>query len=505
MNIRIPNRYTRAQILSYVARVLAVIIFIGTIVLFLGLQGVLGHIGEESLFGDTINRITSDKADLVAVIVINIFSYLSLTTGLYLSTTLYITANTLDSTINIEENLAIIKTLLKSQVGDKADSIEIGVLDELQTSGFSVNVVRVALAGVGIMAVLLIGGYIASFLIPVEPEAPAFVIPQDCKVGDRNDSDCDGISNAEEAWVAETYAPVYIYDNEEHNIVLGTEDFQEFRDVIYFYQVSAVHCNTTQNIVETSLRNDVLLTVVATYPYDYIPIGTGNESDELDVLGHFGDTERVRICLERTVKDGTELEEFKDGFGKDSSIEYNIGFVQINRHNYFNTFQPDDFRWQNDTHFYVHVSEGKHATYISAEECLAHPRDITALVFYEDCADLLDSQNIIEPTLTDNLNVGEVGAQLIKGTDELTGDAIDMFTLNEPVWIDIEFCGGYPPEDLLDTSQTAEVRNLLNTSDTQFLTVLNTVLPFVDFQTGRISEVCGGSLQSKWWIPTEEN
>jgi hypothetical protein len=52
---------------------------------------------------------------------------------------------------------------------------------------------------------------------------------------------------------------------------------------------------------------------------------------------------------------------------------------------------------------------------------------------------------------------------------------------------------------------TAQVQTFLEGSDSQLIGILNTMLPFVGVETEQFSEVCGGSLYSKWWVSAERS
>lgn len=337
------------------------------------------------------------------------------------------------------------------------------------------------------------------------------------------DDDADGISNALEHHIAETFVPAYEFDEEEHTIYEWFEGAGYPRineDIFFLYQVSPVQCglkvgsfsgaNLIQFILEPEWEKffrgsaeipshildteTYLLTVVAVFRYDYLPFDAG--PGENDLFAHYGDTERVRICISR---DGDQLR---------------FTWMWINRHHETAMYLPS---WIDEwylTHPHLYVSEGKHATFTSERECRDSVRisqiwenyepnlflgvyglatgfdknSFQALGWREDCGGG-DDPLFILPSMDPTRNVGEyVPGQRITtatlGNEELASalefpEAIwSPHTQDkDPVHRDGFFCGGF---------------DHLGYSGTHSVTI------------GYESPLCGGSLDSKWF-PTNQD
>lgn len=323
----------------------------------------------------------------------------------------------------------------------------------------------------------------------------------------RNLDDCDedGISNSRELWIAETFMPVFEFDEGEHNILRGTSGIQQQDDVVFLYQVSEVKCGVhaisgigTRFILEP-LDTDMslpswiedstsyLLTVVAAYEYDYLPYDPG--PGEEDVFNHYGDTERVRICIVH------------------EDDQFIVRSVYINRHHELALYVRSDLEWDG-SHVYLYVSEGKHATFASESECrgsvsasdtldyITDPGNFVGLSVYhleswkgffeslswvgfrEDCG----GGRVIRPVVYEDYNVGEY----IWLAETTMGDMAPELPDNEMVWSyyaeanwarEHYFCGGYDVGDYDSTHQVV---------------------------IGYRSPLCAGSLVTKWWPPTDQ-
>jgi hypothetical protein len=252
------------------------------------------------------------------------------------------------------------------------------------------------------------------------------------------DSDCDGATNSQELWIAQNFMPVYEFDEEEHDILQGTDGISEFNDVIFLYQVSRVTCWVTEFDDEYTLIvtdpssnfEDYLLTVVATYEYDYVPYDPVWDSEE-DLFAHYGDTERVQLCIE-VEADGSST---------------SVLAIQINRHEEADVYVPDDLEWDSGGRVHLYVSEGKHGTYISHDECENAVSGIQWVGWDEDCSD----GRVIYPTVNQGLNIGEFANQQVWASDLgdsrvsnlFPGEAIWSLNADDKEHIESRFCGGY--------------------------------------------------------------
>lgn len=268
------------------------------------------------------------------------------------------------------------------------------------------------------------------------------------------DNDGYGFTDAWELELATAFMPIFEFDEDEHNPITGADGIQWGRDVLFYYQVSPVDCfvNGDQGVVLP--RSDMptgLMTIVGLYSYDYVPYDTVFTSED-DVFAHYGDTERVRLCLEAG-----------------PSGVY-VTFMTITRHSHQHFYRADEITYVG-THPYLYVSEGKHATYVSKSECEDAVSGFEWLAWDEDCGE----GAVIRPEVRADMNVGEY----IPGMRVMFTNAA-LFP-NEAIWTnntseahrDNHFCGGYNVPDY--------------NSDHSVIS------------PGYDSPWCAGGLPSKWW------
>lgn len=312
------------------------------------------------------------------------------------------------------------------------------------------------------------------------------------------DRDCDGLNDSLELWIAQTFAPVYHFDEGEHNILLPeTSGIQEYRDVAFLYQVTPADCieQTPPRIEESSdSQNGVLLTIVATYLYDYFPLeGLWGLTSEYDTFGHFGDTEMLRLCLNRyggydvpTPRElmnmhGAEYSPVVDFKVSIRRLALSVAFVEIKRHDDApKLYRPTDIpHWSQTTHPEFYVAEGKHAVYVSTAECGDYMSWYggEVVAWDEDCSKGYN----IQPTMNEGLNVGEREAEhhlLVTTYDN--PQLRHTFPFPEAIWENEmgRFCGWC----------NASNRN----GDRTFIGVGG---------VGISVPVCAGELDGKWWPP----
>lgn len=269
------------------------------------------------------------------------------------------------------------------------------------------------------------------------------------------DTDGDGLEDAEELWVAKTFAPVYQYDKEEHNIITGHKPVAEGPDVAYFYQVTQAFCDIRKAEVTQTSKVHTVLTVVAAYPYDYVPWDPFY-SDEQDRWAHNGDTEMIRICFQTLFNQPSNWSQMhgavyqrKNGGKK---VWYLPTIVIIKRHTDDPVWYkaPDQMQWESatSTHFRLYISEGKHAAYPSYAECAHYVSLFEKLAWDENCTETTSKAIVIRPTSlqTAKCNVGEASKPALVSSKVFGNSRTEYF------WGDKQrFCGGintFSPDDM---------------------------------------------------------
>jgi hypothetical protein len=312
------------------------------------------------------------------------------------------------------------------------------------------------------------------------------------------DMDHDGLATSEEDWVAKTFAPVYIYDEEEHNHFANTSGIQEGRDVIYLFQVTQGNClpypvfitkkdngkdvnyfQFTGAQAYPTPDNYVIMTIVAAYRYDYVPYDpvVGGEKD---LTGHLGDTETMRICFARSSKipGSSDLTKSHSAVYQDGSLKmaYTPAMMIIKRH--FDDprlYLTNDFTWEKTTHPDLYISEGKHAAYKTENECEHYVSGIQWLGWDEDCGGgtKIWPKGLSDYTDYNFNNVGESDYPSWKVEFQPYGSS----SRREYTWGDKEaFCGGY---------------NIYSPN-------ANHTIVEIAWKDVYKQEWCGGSLGSKW-------
>lgn len=314
------------------------------------------------------------------------------------------------------------------------------------------------------------------------------------------DTDRDCISDQLEESIASTFMPIFIFDEQEHNILTGQNPnyFDQGAGVEYLYQVSIADCDTKHDIAkqettpvfksdpapfgpngEFSTPRSILLTILEIFPYDYLPKQNYlyDGTTEVDVFVHYGDVETIKMCL-------------KD---EDRDSEYDLSYIYFRRHKKGYVISPKSFE-KNGSHILIYVSEGKHGTYISADDCHNAVEGIQTAYWQEDC----DDGQVIHPEIGSRYNVGEysTGRQLtfsqiaIDGEFRETAQAAGFNYVDEAIWTlkytdtrdrSMYFCGG------------SDVNPYIGNRQATFFYADN---------------ICPGGLHTRWWtkdeVPEEE-
>ena len=275
------------------------------------------------------------------------------------------------------------------------------------------------------------------------------------------DSDGDGLYDSIENWIAQTYAPYYIFDEHEqdkrpcgplHYMAVNSiciRDVERPMVLRFFYEV----------VPGEWLDNPAILYVVtAVYDQDYVEYKQGRET----VFWHYGDTESVEIYIACQGNDCNQGNYFVSG-------------IQINRHSKGFWYYQQDLSWVNtsgdsnantSTHPVLYVSQGKHATFVTSAECHDH-KVLAPYPFYEDCS----GWALGVANMEYSYNVGEE-----KWPNPEAQIALQKAFPREKIWDrDYKFCGGFNVSESIRAGKGE-------------LDILGTNL-----------ENCGGSIGSKWW------
>lgn len=307
------------------------------------------------------------------------------------------------------------------------------------------------------------------------------------------DADNDGISDETEQWAIDTFTPYFLYDEDEHDIIIdqSTYNFGEFYGVVYLYQVSPVDCSTwgVDNSYfavydafsyKDSTPPTILLTVVATYSYDYAPMESVIPfDDEDDEFNHYGDTEAVRICLSDPENDDT----------------YVVDFVHVVRHSHDHVYFKNSLYFD-DWHPILYISEGKHAAFSNKDECESANPWYQDLVWDEDCAE----GKYIIPQYRPNVGEYYYGKSMFISDFNLQ----NSFNLVSPSPYFFELSDIYNP--FYDEAVWASNYNVSRHRDNKFCGTYDVADANNHHWIGPAElPYCGGSLHSKWWSPMLDN
>jgi hypothetical protein len=221
------------------------------------------------------------------------------------------------------------------------------------------------------------------------------------------DSDHDGITDQDELTLAQTYAPYF---------VIARND-PERGEIRWVYQVT--RWTTGPNTVSC----DLVIVIVALYQDDWVPTWG---------WWHHGDTEPVYLCFD--VPDVNDID-----FGEEA-----LRSITVVRHSKGYTYEYPQEIEMDGTHPVLYISDGKHATYPSYNNCTnANMIDFISTGWFslgipEQC----DSWTGILADLPEDHNVGEEYFPLFQSTNDR--DELRNLYPDEWIWKDVPFCGGTP-------------------------------------------------------------
>jgi hypothetical protein len=197
------------------------------------------------------------------------------------------------------------------------------------------------------------------------------------------DEDSDGFSDEDELWLAQTFNPYYIFDeNESVNL---------YNDALMLYQVSP-----TPELPACT----VLITYIAHFPID--------GGDEMDAgFGvHAGDNEAVRICA---VHDTERQVWWAYSVVIHRHYDAPAGYVRDGEYFFSGITHGmswDTIHFRDGEHIILYVSKDKHAAYTTEHECESYhvvPKGLPDVWDFEDCSGWDFGYFSIRP----ELNVGE--------------------------------------------------------------------------------------------------
>ena len=258
----------------------------------------------------------------------------------------------------------------------------------------------------------------------------------------QSDLDGDGLWDSTEDWVAATYGPYYVLDEEEDRLRTGP--------TAHVFQVTPA---------PEWWGKGVILTVVGLWGRDLAEL-----ADAINSFVHYGDTEAVEIWIQLI-----------DG-------DYNTGHYLINRvtmyrhSNSFN-YMPGEYSMI-DNHPVVYSSQFKHGSYASSEEC-------EGSVFWKNFKEDCDGGSEFYALLPPEHNVGELDQPLFTWMDER--ETLGWMFPGEKVWDQYyAFCGGYDvPDSQRNGSRSYYVDLIVKKFE-------SSSMPF-----------CAGALRGKWFPKPE--
>ncbi len=314
-----------------------------------------------------------------------------------------------------------------------------------------------------------------------------------CPSGNPDDCDGDGLPQAEETWIANTFVPRYVLDKKEPSFPPS-----------FIFQVTPFN-----NLPSGINKPGVILTINALYNADFAyPSLLG--LPEVEFLWHYGDNEVIEIWLSRGVSDcSKEWENVYPAYTA-AGVCYSMEKFVIHAHSHTREFFVRDPRYEFNlntfdtstfgTHLVLYISKGKHAAYMNegydCEEttyqgtkwcfegiCVSELREICSSISQSTKA----GHNLL-PVLTDTQNVGEA-MNPKKGTFPLLNKLSENPLFNnafpcETAWGEEEFCGGHRFGDYCELT-------FLNPYERMSVPVAGWTI------TGDLPD-CAGSNRSKW-------
>lgn len=300
-----------------------------------------------------------------------------------------------------------------------------------------------------------------SDLEPFTGEAPEFPSGFTFGLTSYPDSDNDGLYDYMETWIAQSFAPYYIFDEKQqsrrpcgglHELGLNISaclNSPGYMPLLFLYQVAPGEIDGVPH---------VLYIVTALYDLDYVE---WDEDAGTSILWHYGDTESVEIYIQ------CDISPCNEG-------DFKVTGIQINRHGTGHWYYDSEVYFvdvygngNTDTgsHPILYIAQGKQAAYVTTDEC--HATTVQEpLPFKEDCNGW---QWGVPDMSSYRYNVGSEDYP----NPEADATLQQVFP-GERIWDgNYKFCGGYQASD----SFRAGTESFYGTD----------------------VENCAGTIYSKWW------
>ncbi|MBI5351577.1 MAG: zinc ribbon domain-containing protein [Chloroflexi bacterium] len=312
----------------------------------------------------------------------------------------------------------------------------------------------------------------------LEPFVPSSLC-ENCGGGaDTGDSDQDGLQNWVEEYIAQKYAPYYVFDANElwwrpcsnslrkvtTDVCINLPEYQAIPPVNFIYQARPGTINGEPY---------VLLVITVLYDIDY-----AHPKWVSSILWHFGDTESLELYIHCFGEDCNQAEK---GYWMDG--------IQMNRHSKGYWDQASDFDMVDPfghmptdgsaTHPVVYVSLGKHGVYPNMNVC---NNIVVEGGLAEHCS--VGGWRGVPPLQGLPTNVGEINFP-----NMAVQDFINIVFPNEKIWDKyFDFCGG----------RVVPAYGGQGTAPFGLGSVFH-IDPFLEALQDSQVPVCAGSVGSKWY------